>query len=598
MKSAADFGYISEARQALEQRATKADQLCEKIKQNSLGAASKIISQLFFQLIFCVAFIVAAYSLEAILDTLPRTDIFEEPFIASLALYSIALLLAGYLCKKLIRLFKVVQVNYYIQKTQGVKQRIQKSAANLTDIASKAEELLYSDKNQTIKPQSNYDAELMKYEKIADSYRDPKETVIRIILAVLKMVAGVLIGSAVFFYVTPLFERLLVDEAGRELSEAIMISLIVMGVLLLIYAGIMVTILRGHVSKIGSGRGGNIVKNLRLLVLILLFVSIISYPGYMDGWLDGNSPIDRLGLFANIDVPGTGGDEDLLPAENTTSRINTAQNGAAAQNEKTTSAEPDDGAAAALEMEDEAVPLGVVEEVELSAKKVVVIDTEPGNIYLLPHEDSRVVYTFTKGTEVEMIGYRSVDGDEWGRVSKAVSAPFDGGVAAGDTVDGWLLLSGVTTHKIDDMSDFDAAQPSEVGASMELRTNNVTYPAGNAVDGNPATAWQARNDNSGADEWILLEYDEPVVVDFIKVWPGYSRSETHYSRNARAKSATFEFSGNQFVTYEFDDVFSYQIVWLNKRIETTFIKMTIDEVYPGSRFRDLCISEISAYHKR
>jgi hypothetical protein len=140
-------------------------------------------------------------------------------------------------------------------------------------------------------------------------------------------------------------------------------------------------------------------------------------------------------------------------------------------------------------------------------------------------------------------------------------------------------------------------------ASGELKTANTTYAAANAADGDVNTSWQVRSDGAGVGEWIMFEYNSPIKLDFIRIWPGNGRSGggrngDYFSRNARAKNVTLEFSGNQSVTYEFEDENAFQIIWLNKRISTSYIKMTIDDVYAGSQFHDLCISEIGAYYKR
>jgi len=77
------------------------------------------------------------------------------------------------------------------------------------------------------------------------------------------------------------------------------------------------------------------------------------------------------------------------------------------------------------------------------------------------------------------------------------------------------------------------------------------------------------------------------------------RSPEVFAANNRLKRATLFFSNGEQIELNFADTRGIQRIPLARApgpgIETTFIKLVIEEVYAGSRYDDTCIAEIEVW---
>ena len=103
----------------------------------------------------------------------------------------------------------------------------------------------------------------------------------------------------------------------------------------------------------------------------------------------------------------------------------------------------------------------------------------------------------------------------------------------------------------------------------------------------------------GAGEWILLTFPGTVEVWGIGLDVGYDRDADIFYANNRIKRATFILSNDEQITLGFSDTRGVQMIHLARapgpNIETTYVKMVIEEVYPGSRHDDTCLGEIEVW---
>lgn len=126
-----------------------------------------------------------------------------------------------------------------------------------------------------------------------------------------------------------------------------------------------------------------------------------------------------------------------------------------------------------------------------------------------------------------------------------------------------------------------------------------TYHAFSAIDGLPESSWVEGVAGSGAGEWIMLTFPEAIEVHSIGLDVGFDRDGDIFAKNNRVKRATFFFSTGEEITLDFADARGVQMVPLVRapgpNIETTFVKMVIEDVYPGSKYDDTCLAEIQVW---
>ena len=117
-----------------------------------------------------------------------------------------------------------------------------------------------------------------------------------------------------------------------------------------------------------------------------------------------------------------------------------------------------------------------------------------------------------------------------------------------------------------------------------------------ATDGRRSTAWTEGVRGSGAGEWIKLTFPQPVEVHSVGLNVGFDSSADLFYKNNRIKRATLVFSNGEQIELGFADRRGMQTIPLVRapgpNIETTFITIVIEEVFPGWKYDDTCLSEV------
>lgn len=156
-------------------------------------------------------------------------------------------------------------------------------------------------------------------------------------------------------------------------------------------------------------------------------------------------------------------------------------------------------------------------------------------------------------------------------------------------------------NKNNETSDIEQGSPNyvewnKITSSSKLSQGEIAYKASNVDDWDNSTAWVEGNNEDGIGEWIKLEKSNPITISGIEIMNGYHKSEKLYTSNNRVKKVLIEFSDGTSISKELVDRFEYNNqIPFDKKITTKYIKITIIEVYKGSKYRDTCISEIHAY---
>lgn len=139
------------------------------------------------------------------------------------------------------------------------------------------------------------------------------------------------------------------------------------------------------------------------------------------------------------------------------------------------------------------------------------------------------------------------------------------------------------------------AQVIEYEASSELSEYNMTHSAERIMDGSLATAWVEGQDGQGTGETIKVTFDDAYVMNGIKIYAGYQKSDELYEKNSRPKQITLIFSDGATETIELQDMAGAQQIDLKNSVITESVTIRIDSVYPGTIFEDTAISEVYFY---
>jgi hypothetical protein len=81
------------------------------------------------------------------------------------------------------------------------------------------------------------------------------------------------------------------------------------------------------------------------------------------------------------------------------------------------------------------------------------------------------------------------------------------------------------------------------------------------------------------------------------IQPGYGKSPALFRANARPRRVRIEAGAQRAVEWELRDAFEPQRLELPtgaSGVKVTRVKMTVLSVWPGERFKDMCVSEIFA----
>ena len=124
--------------------------------------------------------------------------------------------------------------------------------------------------------------------------------------------------------------------------------------------------------------------------------------------------------------------------------------------------------------------------------------------------------------------------------------------------------------------------------------SGIRYDAPLVLDGDRRTAWNEGVEGPGVGETITVRLRERSWVATIVVRNGYQKSDTTFLSNMRAKSVRLTTDdGSSFVITLQDDQ-GEQAVALPEPVLARELVFEVREVYPGERYEDLAISEISA----
>ena len=135
---------------------------------------------------------------------------------------------------------------------------------------------------------------------------------------------------------------------------------------------------------------------------------------------------------------------------------------------------------------------------------------------------------------------------------------------------------------------------STLSASSVLTGDIDSHQPDCLVDGDTTTAWCEGVSGAGEGEWVEFNADMKQNVRSIRIMAGFNKSEDLYWKNSRPKDITITFDDGTTTTSTLsDEPFAWHTITLSETVQTSSVRITIDSTYPGSRYTDTCISEIT-----
>jgi hypothetical protein len=120
-----------------------------------------------------------------------------------------------------------------------------------------------------------------------------------------------------------------------------------------------------------------------------------------------------------------------------------------------------------------------------------------------------------------------------------------------------------------------------------------TYGPRNLTDGDDKTAWVEGSGGQGVGEFVVLEFDSPRTVRGLTIRNGYDKSPDIYAKNSRVKDIELRFSSGDSIDATLNDQPGPQHLPLNQPVQAKWIQLIIRSVYPGSKYSDTAINELS-----
>ncbi|MCC8141333.1 MAG: discoidin domain-containing protein [Lachnospiraceae bacterium] len=146
-------------------------------------------------------------------------------------------------------------------------------------------------------------------------------------------------------------------------------------------------------------------------------------------------------------------------------------------------------------------------------------------------------------------------------------------------------------------SGFSMLDVSEVTASSSLYESqyDIDHSPSSLIDGSLSNAWCENAAGQGVGEWVKLTFNGTYEINGIKINAGYQKDDDLYNKNSRPKEIYISFSDGSGVSFTLSDEMTQQNIAFSAPVSTSSVTITIQSVYPGNKYEDTLISEISIY---
>jgi hypothetical protein len=137
--------------------------------------------------------------------------------------------------------------------------------------------------------------------------------------------------------------------------------------------------------------------------------------------------------------------------------------------------------------------------------------------------------------------------------------------------------------------------PTSIKSSSTLNGGN--YNVYNIYDNNYKTAWVEGIIDYGIGEWIEYQFSTlNDSIEGIEFCNGYVKNKKTFKENSRVKKMKMYLNGKPYAIINLEDTYATQLFYFDDLIKSDLknirIKFEILEVYPGTKYKDTCISEL------
>lgn len=148
-----------------------------------------------------------------------------------------------------------------------------------------------------------------------------------------------------------------------------------------------------------------------------------------------------------------------------------------------------------------------------------------------------------------------------------------------------------------DATPINAANILSVSATSYLDESqyHIVHLPENLIDGNLSTGWVEGSPGQGIGESVTVYFDGMHLVSGIQIYAGYQKSWDLYNKNSRPEGIYVGFSDGSGESHTLADVYDVQNIQFANSVLTDRIILRVDSVYPGNKYEDTVISEISLY---
>ncbi len=122
--------------------------------------------------------------------------------------------------------------------------------------------------------------------------------------------------------------------------------------------------------------------------------------------------------------------------------------------------------------------------------------------------------------------------------------------------------------------------------------DKATHGAYNLLDGDLKTNWTEGVDGNGEGEYVDFYFDDTYLITSITIHAGNHASPTAYEYNSRPKDIGLVFDDIA-LSVTLKDAMVGQTITFEEPIWTSCLAIGIVSVYPGSKWEDTVISEVS-----
>ena len=130
-------------------------------------------------------------------------------------------------------------------------------------------------------------------------------------------------------------------------------------------------------------------------------------------------------------------------------------------------------------------------------------------------------------------------------------------------------------------------------ASSVLKPSKTNhYEPSMMFDGNRATAWVEGDSDDGIGEGITLHFDRPRSLVGFEIINGYDKDQKIWTANSRIETVEASTGDGHIEVITLKDVRGSSRFDFDAPVETSWLQLKIESVYPGAKYKDTAISEL------